>query len=219
MNLDSNEDGAITLRGDSWYPNLSDTAKVYVVDGTEDLYPNLNHFPQQWLSRFPKDPSDDKLYAGIKFVDECNINNISTVVGDEFTNDYANIITENIKYINAKGETYDLIPDIKNFSFKLEAEDGTDLSSLGITIDSNGKISINAKHAWTGNIRIVITESKYGYQLRTNYFNCKISRDMSTFLIILGTVIGCVTLIGLIILIILLVKRKKNKKSKSKKRK
>lgn len=216
--LDSNEDGAITLGGDSWYPNLSSSAKVYVVDGTEDLYPNLNFFPQQWLSRFPKDPSDDKLYAGIKFVDECNIGNISTAVGDKFTNDYANIITENIKYINAKGETYDLIPDIKNFSFRLEAEDGTDLSSLGITIDSNGKISINAKHAWTGNIRIIITESKYGYQLKTNYFNCKIS-PMNTFLIILGTAIGCVTLIGLIILIILLVKRKKNKKSKSKKRK
>lgn len=192
---------------ENWYPKLTTDAKVNIVDGTENLYTDLTNFPQEWINRFP---TSDKLYAGIKFIGEYKLENISTSAIKEFTRSYANIVTDNIKYIDSNGTIDDSVtPNLNDFSYSLEAENGTDLSSLGIIIDSNGVISIKSKRTWKGNIRIVIKESKYGYILKTDYFYCKISSIWTLLPLILGITLGCILLIGIIVL---LIKRRKNKK-------
>lgn len=206
LSLSKTEDNSITLN-ENWYPKLTTDAKVNIVDGTENLYTDLTNFPQEWINRFP---TSDKLYAGIKFIGEYKLENISTSAIKEFTRSYANIVTDNIKYIDSNGTIDDSVtPNLNDFSYSLEAENGTDLSSLGIIIDSNGVISIKSKRTWKGNIRIVIKESKYGYILKTDYFYCKISSIWTLLPLILGITLGCILLIGIIVL---LIKRRKNKK-------
>ncbi len=203
--------------GFSWWPNLAENGKLYVVAGTkDDFYSKFNNrlFPTEWLTA--KKTDDSTLPNSIRWVggDIPTPSDLNVVAQKTFNYDFSDLKNEIYYYVD--GSKKDLV-DPSNLTFRIEAEDGTNLLDYGFAFNPETlQLSIYSSKTWSGNVRIVAIDSKYGYSVATNYFNVSITPNENTSNTIIWIIVGvciCAIAIGSGLGIFFGVRnKKKNKK-------